>query len=371
MDGRRNGEGINRPIEVKLRGKRAGLGAEGSERTQQQIEDCPTEGDLEDKKKGKTVGGVVREKRWKKKTKKVTADPHLPHINVKKSTIIDMTGETSRVVDISQVATSRPGGGNFSPELTNNINMAEAELVTMENKRAQELKDKTREDDVLSMTHQEVWKKEEGLSYIKMILGKCKAKLVASEISLKDLGKAFELPQIECPEEYGKLDLPLLTATMSTCGEEELGRKKLTAYHTEEEEEEENDLYLQLCTLTVLPILRRTITTWDAKRESSRWKKFTTHLIHPKLQRAIENWDSSVDAPLVHRWIFLWLRHLTQQLWGLYPTIRQKMSLYLNKWKENNDSKDMVLPWKDLWNEVQMASVTSKLVPQLTTPNKR
>lgn len=52
-----------------------------------------------------------------------------------------MTGETSRVVDISQVATSKPGGGNFLPELTNNINllsdMAEAELVTMENKRAQ------------------------------------------------------------------------------------------------------------------------------------------------------------------------------------------------------------------------------------------
>ncbi|PRP74169.1 hypothetical protein PROFUN_16180 [Planoprotostelium fungivorum] len=26
----------------------------------------------------------------------------------------------------------------------------------------------------------------------------------------------------------------------------------------------------------------------------------------------------------------------------------------------------MILPWKDLWNEVQMASVTSELIPQLT-----
>lgn len=105
---------------------------------------------------------------------------------------------------------------------------------------------------------------------------------------------------------------------------------------------------------------------WSTTLPTSIKKEILEDLIYPKLQRAIENWDLSVDTPLIHRWIFPWLRHLTRQLEGLYPTIRQKMSLYLKKWKENKDSKDMVLPWKDLWNEVQMASVTSKLVPQLT-----
>lgn len=98
------------------------------------------------------------------------------------------------------------------------------------------------------MTHQEVRKKEEGLSYIKMILGKCKAKLVASEISLKDLGKAFELLQIKYPEEYGKLDLPLLAATMA------------------------------------LPVVKRNLAEWDPLSHPSlgseqihQWKKLTAY----------------------------------------------------------------------------------------------
>eukprot|EP01117_Protostelium_nocturnum_P012176 TRINITY_DN4470_c0_g1_i1.p1 TRINITY_DN4470_c0_g1~~TRINITY_DN4470_c0_g1_i1.p1 ORF type:complete len:372 (-),score=154.57 TRINITY_DN4470_c0_g1_i1:978-1997(-) len=143
--------GINRPIDVKLRKKGEGLGFSGSERTKQQIEDFPSEQDVIDKNKEEEKKLFGREQNWKKGRKEKTKYSFEP-IEEKKNAnagpihIKDMTGETVKMVDSSQVNTNSGPSvtSNYMPDLQFNIkllvDLEESKLVNLDSERSKTLR---------------------------------------------------------------------------------------------------------------------------------------------------------------------------------------------------------------------------------------
>ncbi len=136
------GQGINRPIEVKLRKKNEGLGFAGDELTRQQKEDFLGEAPVEEEEqapKAKVQG-------WKKRStpKKVYKLPtELPAQQPTKLVITDMRGEQPKVIsNISEITSQQTPTAHYLPELQHNIKllveMKEAEIIGFDKKKTTE-----------------------------------------------------------------------------------------------------------------------------------------------------------------------------------------------------------------------------------------
>lgn len=135
----KEGTGINRPIEVKVRPKTMGLGFGGDELTQQQKEDFMGEPSLDLKAQPQK-----REQAWKrttsaKKTYKLPTE--LPQQS--RIIITDMRGEQPKVIsDLSEITSEEQGASSFLPELQHNIrllaDMKEADIINIDKKKATE-----------------------------------------------------------------------------------------------------------------------------------------------------------------------------------------------------------------------------------------
>jgi len=245
------GEGIDRPIEVRLRG-RDGLGFKGSEKTQQQIEmEMKRAGALSDKKtatakkkkKKKTAAKETkREPAWKKKPgvndaeaeqapslskgkkgKRVykTVEEVLSSQKTEKQLILDMTQAQPRVLtDMKQAVkgtvdarakgeAGRQGVGMPAPELKHNIkffvDMKEMELQNIDRRIRQEESTKEklkRQEERLQKQVDARADQMRRLKTIMEIIEKCNERIKANNMPLETLEKVFDMFRNKYAREY-------------------------------------------------------------------------------------------------------------------------------------------------------------------------
>jgi hypothetical protein len=177
----KEGTGINRPIEVKVRPKTMGLGFGGDELTQQQKEDFLGEVIPEKPQK--------REPGWKrgppKKTYKLPTElPAQPKV-----IITDMRGEQPRVIsDMSEISAESEDGSSFLPELQHNIrllaDMKEADIINIDKKKAVErdhikknLQDKDQLERIIQLENERITKLNEIVEIVSKAQEQIKSKV--------------------------------------------------------------------------------------------------------------------------------------------------------------------------------------------------
>uniref|UniRef100_A0A3B4BE34 Tuftelin-interacting protein 11 n=1 Tax=Periophthalmus magnuspinnatus TaxID=409849 RepID=A0A3B4BE34_9GOBI len=91
-------------------------------------------------------------------------------------------------------------------------------------------------------------------------------------------------------------------------------------------------------------------------------------LILPHLQREVDNWNPLTDTVPIHSWIHPWLPLLQSRLEPLYPPIRSKLSNALQRWHPSDASARLILqPWKDVftpgaWEAFMVKNIIPKLL---------
>jgi tuftelin-interacting protein 11 len=255
------GEGIDRPIEVRLRGKNEGIAFRGSEKTQQQIEmEMKQAGRLPKKvnakKEKKPKKGKKREPAWKKKLMEgsgeplagvkgeeeeddgemdvdgrsrrrrkgrggkvyKTAEEVLASQKAEKQLILDMTQAQPRVLTDMKQATkgmvaegqkTKGGRGMPAPELQHNIkffvDMKEMELQNIDRRIRQEetTKDKLKRQEARLQKNIDARADQmKRLKTIMEIVDKCNERIKANDMPLETLEKVFDMFRNKYAHEY-------------------------------------------------------------------------------------------------------------------------------------------------------------------------
>lgn len=250
------GEGIDRPIEVKLRGKQEGLGFRGSEKTQQQIEMEMKQAGLrpaEPEKKKKKSTKKKKEPAWKKKLtegeakvhikdedemdvedqkkrrkgKKTykTAEEVLASRKPEKQLILDMTQAQPRVLtDIKEATkgaidkrTKDNLPGIPAPELRHNIKFyvdtKEMELHNIDRRIRQEEATAEKLKKQEERLQKSIASRAEQMKRIKTIMeivDKCNDRIKSNDMPLETLEKVFDMFRNKYAAEYEAYNLSSL-----------------------------------------------------------------------------------------------------------------------------------------------------------------
>eukprot|EP01116_Phalansterium_solitarium_P024058 TRINITY_DN8696_c0_g1_i1.p1 TRINITY_DN8696_c0_g1~~TRINITY_DN8696_c0_g1_i1.p1 ORF type:complete len:795 (+),score=358.05 TRINITY_DN8696_c0_g1_i1:102-2486(+) len=410
----REGQGINRPIEVKLRPKGRGLGAGFDERTTQQKEDFPTQAEA-------AAAPKMREPQWRrtdKKPKKITYKlPSDLNKQPERMVIKDMTGENGpRVITQWKDVASVSKASTFMPELQHNIrllvNMREAELMGFERKKQQEADNISRfslEVDSLKGVVEAERAQLDRLREVREIIGNCHDSIKKHELGLSALAKVFVLLQRKFQEEFHNLKLYLLAPAMAlpllkdaflawnplvnpAANLEDFRTWRTLSIETEMDDDtpvfrekgEETDVYSRLVLDVLMPKVRSCVVndwnpyapegllkfleTWRPVLPSAIFEHILDHLIMPKLTTYVNNWNPRVDTVPIHAWLHPWLALLgTRMEVPFYPTIRHKLGSALQEWHASDPSAHIILsPWKTVFDAPSMEALLLRcIMPKL------
>lgn len=417
-------QGINRPIEVKVRPKNRGLGYEFDERTQQQKEDFPTEGDMEEKlRKGESdvteMEIAPEEPGWKKTSNrkpKKRYDAPKAATAVTPIKIMDMTGESPRVLGSMQelYTNNKPVNADFEPELQHNIrlfvDLKEVDILNVEKQtqKDQEQLDKLQQTKVtLEQTVSAEEKRLNKIQEVTQIIGSCYDKVKARTMELPELAKIFVLFQKQYTAEYQEYKLHYLASAMvlpllrekldswdplsePTVGFAEfkiwhdlIAPKEEPDYMDEDSKTKELDVYTQMIVDIILPKIRNALTNkWNVKDPEQclklleTWQPILTdlvlqnileQLVLPKLYSTLETWNPKLDTVRVDQWLLPWLSFMGERLEPLYAPIRHKISIALQEWTPSDGSAHLVLePWKNVFEYHAMQSLLDRsIMPKL------
>lgn len=420
----KNSQGISRPIEVKQRPNKAGLGII-QERTQQQREDFPSEGDLEERAAAglEVVDEGPQEKGWKRgkarREKRVYRLPtDLGPQPAQKLVIKDMRGEEVRILsNVNEIFADGPIS-EYMQELQHNVRLLatqkEGDIINISRKQTAEkdfIEKLSQSQRNLQAIVQSEAEKIARLKEVTEIVAKCKEKLQAKEISTQTLAKTFKMFQTKFREEYMNFKLYLLaSALVLPLLKEKLDAwkplqqpevalnelavwKELTYSAPEESEfeevipvtnEESGDVYTQLVLDLVLPKFRTCLLNeWNVRNPEpclvllENWKPLLPpvllenifeQLIIPRLAREVGDWNPRQDTIPIHSWLHPWLPLLGGRLDPLYPPIRQKLGQVLKDWNPIDISAHIILaPWKKVFDEHSMEQLLERsITPKLT-----
>jgi tuftelin-interacting protein 11 len=227
-------KGISRPIEVKLRPKNRGLGYDFDERTQQQKEDFPTEGD----QKENLIPSDESEQTvyipgWKRGSKKKIKREKEIEVIVEESKpseiltpkVFDYTGEVPRMVENYNALTSQQvstGNSAFLPEIQHNlrllVDLREGNLVNLERKRSSNKLRLSQHDELRNDLREKSDRITLKLSRLRLLystLGECQQQIKDYHMDMVGLAKKFQALKKEFSVEYADLQLGMLASSLA------------------------------------------------------------------------------------------------------------------------------------------------------------
>jgi tuftelin-interacting protein 11 len=424
----KEGQGINRPIEVKLRPTRAGLGSV-KELTTQQREDfmgevpAETAGGMKPKVKGwkkkaapkaaEDMEEIIEKEIKPKKKYKLPTEIGVPQAP-QKLVITDMRGATPKILSSLADVNAEQPVSSYLPELQHNIrllvDMKEADIMAFDKKRMSEkdtIKKAKADQDRLETLVKLEEERIDNLKHIMDIIASAAEKIKRKEITVESLAKMFVLFMNKYKEEYHQyklnmlasaMVLPLLKEELESWDPLKNPSFKLHEFQMWKElmpppdvpiDDEldtppEPDLYTELVCEILLPKFRTSITnywipknpepalkiveTWEPLLPEAVMNNVLEQLIFPKILYAVENWDPKTDTIPIHAWIHPWLPYLRAKMDSLYPVIRTKLASALQNWHPRDASAYAIInPWKDVFDATGMEGLLVRsIVPKLT-----
>ncbi|XP_062360247.1 tuftelin-interacting protein 11 isoform X2 [Cinclus cinclus] len=390
----KNAQGIINPIEAKQRKGKGAVGAYGSERTPQSLQDFPVVDSEEETEE-----------------------------------VIDMTGREQKVYySYSQIShkhnipddspqqplgkDSKPQGFAL-PELEHNlqllIDITEQEIIQSDRQLQYE------RDMVVNLSHEiqkmaEVLSHEEkaisNLSKVLDMVEECERRMqpgCENPLTLDECAKIFETLQDKYYEEYrmsDRVDLavaivyPLMKEYFKnwdplkdcTYGTEIIAKWKSLLENDQllshSGQDLSTDAFHRLMWEIWMPYVRNIVARWQPRNCGSMvdfldswvnvvpvWilDNILDQLIFPKLQKEVESWNPLTDTVPIHSWIHPWLPLMQARLEPLYSPIRNKLANALQKWHPSDSSAKLILqPWKDVFTPGSWeAFMVKNIVPKL------
>ena len=142
-----------------------------------------------------------------------------------------------------------------------------------------------------------------------------------------------------------------------------------------------------ICWDVIVPRFRRALSdSWKARDSAAAidlletWRpllppwifaSILQQIIMPRLKIEVDAWNPLTDQMMIHVWLHPWLPVLAKELDALYPTIRFKLAMCLQRWVPSDESARMIiLPWKDVFqthdtNMFLAKAIVPKLAQQL------
>eukprot|EP00048_Salpingoeca_helianthica_P019190 m.244530 g.244530 ORF g.244530 m.244530 type:complete len:836 (-) comp31532_c0_seq1:43-2550(-) len=424
------GQGIVRPIEVKVREKGRALQEEG-ERTTQSRKDFPTEGDRNKAEKDAKAQWRVEPGQRRRKPKysyktaeELAADGALKASNTatpaplaQKTKVIDMTGAQTRVLesyDALRAGTHMPALAAVDsrvpmPELQHNI----AQLVEIAAGDIQRVSARLRREKAASNglgydgkeLREKVARENRTATHLREIINVLTPCVDNPSMSQDQCLKVFNVLQTHYPEEYTlyglaslapALAFPVVKRTLTTwqplvdpdgCAalletwrpllESEDGRAGAGV-------ERVMDPYEQMLWDYIVPPVRTALSsTWAPRTPAPAltlllalrvfvptwlWDYLRTQVVLPRLSREVEVWDPRRDPVPIHQWLQPWAAILGPDLATLYPPVRFKLAACLQAWHPSDPSAlAMLKPWRGVWSTTDFAVFLSRtIVPKLT-----
>lgn len=425
----KDNQGINKPIETKLRPKGAGLGTI-DEKTHQPKDDFFSFKDDEEPFGFEPISeeNAMEEENkapdWKKSvSKKPKKNYRIPSIQSESQMVIkDMRGEQPRLItNFNELNQKEHITMDFLPELQYNIrllaDLKQADILTLDQQKLKEkdnLKRLVEEKSELEKSLQKEGDSIHRLQQVSQIVNDTQLKVSQKQLSLKEIADVFLHLQTNYMKEYrahhlhrlaSTLVMPLLEEKLATwnplqdpyncCQEfsdwQEIMQSASTdpnsyleEYSLMQTEKEDNiDVYTQLVVDLVLPKIRYSmINEWNVKDPEpavsllETWKKLLpdvvldnikNQLLIPKLQRAVDEWNPRQEQISIHSWLHPWLPLLGDHLSMFYPTIRQKLSSLLTSWHPSDPSAHLFLsPWKAVFDPQSFETLLNRsIIPKL------
>ncbi|KAM7332213.1 hypothetical protein ACRRTK_008921 [Alexandromys fortis] len=390
---------IINPIEAKQRKGKGAVGAYGSERTTQSLQDFPVADSEEEaeeefqkelsqwrkdpsgsKKKPKYSYKTVEELKAKGRiSKKLTA----PQKELSQVKVIDMTGREQKVYySYSQISHKHsvpdeglpllaqlpPTAGKEAkvpgfalPELEHNLQLlierTEQEIIQSDRQLQYE------RDMVVSLSHElektaEVLAHEErvisNLSKVLALVEECERRMQphgTDPLTLDECARIFEMLQDKYYEEYRLAD----RADLAVAIVYPLVKEYFKDWHPLEWQPRNCDPMVDFLD-SWAPI----IPVWILDN-------ILDQLIFPKLQKEVDNWNPLTDTVPIHSWIHPWLPLMQARLEPLYSPVRSKLSSALQKWHPSDASAKLILqPWKEVltpgsWEAFMLRNIVPKL----------
>jgi tuftelin-interacting protein 11 len=420
------GQGIVRPIEVKVREKGQALQEEG-ERTQQSRKDFPTEADRVKAEKAAKAQWRVEPGQRRRKLKysyktaeELAADGALrtsAATPAQKTKIIDMTGAQTRVLDsydALRAGTHMPALAAVDsrvpmPELQHNI----AQLVEMAAGDIQRVSARLRRERASTSgltfdgkeLREKVQKEAKTITNLREIIGVLGPCASNDNLLQQQCESIFNVLQNHYPEEYRMYGLASLApalvfpvvkralATWDPLADPDACVKIIITWQpllTSADElsavsaERTMDAYEQLLWDYVAPPMRTALSsTWLVRTPGPAiallltlrphvpgWLLgyFCTQVVLPRLSREVEAWDPRRDPVPVYSWLQPWAPLLGPDLASLYPPVRFKLASCLQAWQPSDPSAlAMIKPWRTVWSQTDLAVFLSRnIVPKLT-----
>ncbi|MBN3306862.1 TFP11 protein, partial [Amia calva] len=418
----KNAQGIVTPIEAKVRKGKGAVGAYGTERTQQSLQDFPVVDSEEEEEKKKPKYSYRTVEELKARGPVAGRSMAAPPTELAQVKVIDMTGREQKVyysysqmrqkhsVPEEPVLGAPPrehrGPGFALPELEHNlqllIDLTEQEILQSARRLQHE------RDVVVSLSHEStalqdtLSEEQRSLSRLEHIL-ELVERCEGEALSLDDCARVFETLQADFHTEYKALGLgdlaaavvhPLLKAWLrdwdplkdSVRGLEEVGRWRAVLETGQlphsQPDSSAMDPYHRLLWEVWVPLVRSAVLQWQPRNVGpmvdflESWApllpvwildNILETLIFPRLQREVENWNPLTDTVPIHSWLHPWLPLLQGRLEPLYPPIRSKLASALQRWHPSDGSARLILqPWRDVFSPgAWEAFMVKNIVPKL------
>ncbi|TFK13980.1 Tuftelin-interacting protein 11 [Platysternon megacephalum] len=410
----KNAQGIINPIEAKQRKGKGALGAYGSERTSQSLQDFPVV-DSEEEAEEEFQKELSQ---WRKDPNGGKKKPKYAYKTVEELKAKGRIGKqlTTPQKELSQV---KPLGKDSKPqafalpELEHNlqllIDITEQEIIQNDRQLQYE------RDMVVNLTHEiqkmsEVLSHEEtaisNLSKVLELVEECERRMQPNcdnPLTLDECAKIFETLQDKYYEEYrmsDRVDLavaivfPLMKDyfknwdPLKDCmyGTEIIAKWKRLLENDQllshSGQDLATDAFHRLMWEMWMPYVRNIITQWQPRNCGpmvdflDSWAhiipvwildNILDQLIFPKLQKEVENWNPLTDTVPIHSWIHPWLPLMQSRLEPLYSPIRNKLANALQKWHPSDSSAKLILqPWKEVFTPGSWeAFMVKNIVPKL------
>lgn len=139
--------------------------------------------------------------------------------------------------------------------------------------------------------------------------------------------------------------------------------------------------YDRLCWEVVMPAVRAAVLRWDAMNPDpavaflEAWhgllpawmlNDLAEQLIMPKLQQGIEHWSADL-SPGLHVFLHPWLPMLGESLRQLYPSVRNALAKFLDRWHPSSAAaQNLLTPWREPFGAKDFGRfVTMTVAPKL------
>ncbi|CAM6126771.1 unnamed protein product [Calypogeia fissa] len=408
----KNQQGIEAPIEAKLRPQKMGMGFKDFRESENGLGLTPPGQGEEPKDKVEKTKQKPKDKLWHVKSVHSKKSDHRTAAELLSEkqgaepvqTVLDMRGPVTRVLTNLENLNVEQGAKQDDtpmPELQHNIRLI-VDLVQSEiqisDKRLVHGKDQVvileKETELLQ---NDLLSQKQQISILEKITSQIQnlqEKLSMGVMSLDTIAESFAIIKSKYREEYKMYNIGvivlwfLMPATIAKFrGWEPLRTPQhgievisvLQGLLQDGEQQESifqgvdslydgnSSPYTQLLMEAVIPAVRLAATNsweprdpepmlafleaWDKLLPSSVLQHILENLVMPKLTVAVDNWDPRLETVPIHAWLHPWLLLLGTRMDPLYLPIRYKLTTALQAWHPKDTSAHTLLsPWQGVFD---------------------